>query len=121
MQNSSDPMRLLRLLRGDGKGRSLLLATVTEDTHLWRQASSLTAYHVIVSALDSSDDEVRRLAEESLSRSSPRPANHKADSVGPTLETVPGGRSQHDDRPKEDVCCPDVPCAPTALLRSIPT
>ena len=60
------------------------LATLTKAARLWKQTRSLAAYHLIVSALDSNDDEVRRLAEEFLNRSSPRPASHRANSDGAT-------------------------------------
>lgn len=66
---------------------SLRLATLTEAAQLWKQTRSLTAYHLIVSALDSNDNEVRRLAEEFLNRSSPRPASHRAKSGGGTAGT----------------------------------
>lgn len=78
MENTSEPMRTLRSLRGGAQSRYLLLATLTEAAKLWRQTGSLAAYQVIVSALDSNDDEVRRLAEEALNRSSPRPGHWRA-------------------------------------------
>lgn len=87
MENASNPMPMLRALRAGDESRTLLLATVTEAVSLWRQTSSLAAYHVIVSALDSSDGEVRRVAEESLNRSSPRPPKHKSNSHATTLGT----------------------------------
>jgi hypothetical protein len=80
MENASNPMPMLRALKARGESRTLLLATLTEAVALWKQTSSLAAYHVIVSTLDSSDGEVRGLAEESLNRSSPRPTNHKTNS-----------------------------------------
>lgn len=86
MENPSDPMRMLRSLRGRDESRSPLLATLTEAAQLWRQTGSLGAYLVIFSALDSNDDEVRHLAEESLNRSSPRPASHRGNSGNTTLE-----------------------------------
>jgi hypothetical protein len=87
MENASNPVPMLRALKARGESRTLLVATLTEAVTLWRQTSSLEAYHVIVSALDSSDGEVRRLAEESLNRSSPRPANRKTNSQSTTLGT----------------------------------
>ena len=71
MEKTSDPMPTLRSL--SDQSRSLLLATVVEAAQLWRQTGSLAAYQVIVSALDSNDDEVRSLAESCLNRNSPRP------------------------------------------------
>ena len=84
MENTSDTLRTLFFLRGREKSRALLLATVAEAAQLWREVGSLAAYHVLVWALDSSDDEVRKLAEEALNRTSPRPASHQANSGGAT-------------------------------------
>lgn len=86
MEKAGNTMPMLRALKTRGESRTLLLATLTEAVALWRQTSSLAAYHLIVSALDSSDGEVRRLAEESLNRNSPRPPNRKTNSQGTTLE-----------------------------------
>lgn len=78
MENASDPMRTLRSLRGSVESRAVLLTTLTEAAHLWIQTGSVTAYQVIVSALDSNDHEIRIFAEGLLHRKSPRPAgaNH---------------------------------------------
>lgn len=86
MENPIDPIRLLRFLRSGGESRSQLLANLTEAVQIWRETSGLAAYHVIVSALDSNDDEIRRLAEVCLNRRSPRPRQHRAHSAGRTLE-----------------------------------
>jgi hypothetical protein len=73
-------IELIRIVRSStiGQDHSLLLATLSDVARLWQQTGSLAAYQVIVSALDSNDDEVRRLAEEVLNRSSPRPGNRRA-------------------------------------------
>jgi hypothetical protein len=86
MERASNPMPVLRALRGD-ESRTLLLAALTEAVRMWRQTSSLAAYHVIVLALDSNDDEIRHMAEESLNRRSPRPAKRQARTGKPTLAT----------------------------------
>lgn len=96
MENASDPMRMLRLLRGRDESRSLLSATWAESAQLWRQTGSLAAYLVIFSALDSNDDEVRHLAEESLNRSSPRPAIEGIRAIQHS-GNLSGGRSQRDE------------------------
>jgi len=88
MENASDPMHMLRVLSAGDESRTLLLATLTEAVRLWRQTSSLADYHVIVSALDSSDAELRQLAEESLNRSSPRPGSRPRNS-----DSTPSGKS----------------------------
>lgn len=77
-------IRVVRSSTASQEDRAVVLATLSDVAKLWRQTRSLPAYHVIVSSLDSNDDEVRRLAEESLNRSSPRPANHRANSDGST-------------------------------------
>jgi hypothetical protein len=78
-------MRVARTSTDSQEDHSFLLATLTDIAGLWRRTGSLAAYQVIVSALDSNDDEVRRLAEESLNRCSPRPATHRANSDNLTL------------------------------------
>lgn len=80
MEKTSNPVSMLLCLRGSSESRSLHLATLTEAVQLWRQTRSLAAYHVIVAALDSNNDEVRQLAEASVNRSSPRPASHGLES-----------------------------------------
>ena len=95
MESASNSMPMLRALRGD-ESRTLLLATLTEAVKIWRQTSSLAAYHVIVLALDSNDDEVRQMAEESLNRRSPRPAKRQARTGKPRLATSQWWRSQRD-------------------------
>jgi hypothetical protein len=83
MEDASDPMRMLRRLRGKIESRSLLLATLTEAAQLWQRTGSLAAYLVVFSALDSNDEEIRQLAEGPLKRSSPRPARRRRDSELP--------------------------------------
>ena len=78
-------IRVVRSSTASQEDRAVVLATLSDVARLWQQTRSLAAYHVIVSALDSNDDEVRRLAEESLNRSSPRPASHRANGDGATL------------------------------------
>jgi hypothetical protein len=85
MEKPSDPVRILRRLRGSVESRSLLLTTLTEAAQLWRQTGSLAAYLVVFSALDSNDSEIRQPAEKSLNRSSPRPANHRTNSSSATV------------------------------------
>jgi hypothetical protein len=77
MENSSDPMPVLRAVKGGDERRSLLLAGLIEAAQLWTQTASLPAYLAIFSALDSNDEEVRRLAEQFLRRSSPRSCDQR--------------------------------------------
>ena len=77
MENAKDTMRLLRSLKSSCGSRSEILAVLIEATQLWRQTRSLAAYHLVMSALDSNDDEIRRMAEESLNRRSPRPITRR--------------------------------------------
>lgn len=76
------PIELIRMRSFSlaGSDHAVLLATLSEVAAAWRQTGSLTAYQVIVSALDSNDDEIRRCAEEILNRHSPRPAGRHANS-----------------------------------------
>ncbi len=78
MENASDPMPILRAPGASDERRSELLAALAEAAKLWKEAGSLEAYLAIFSALDSNDDEVRRLAEHSLNRRSPRPWRKEA-------------------------------------------
>jgi hypothetical protein len=98
MENASDPMPVLRSLRGSHESRRLLLATLTEASEFWRQNGSLAAYQVIFAALDSNDDEVRQLAEESLGRSSPRPAKQRTRSGKGFQRSLMVERSQRDGK-----------------------
>lgn len=77
MEKASDPMPPLRALRAGDARRSKLLTALTQAAQLWREPGSLAAYVTIFSALDSNDDEVRRLAERALNRWSPRPCDRK--------------------------------------------
>lgn len=69
-------IELVRILRCSilrEQDREMALAALSQAIELWRKNASLGAYQVILSALDSKDDEIRSLAEKFLSRSSPRP------------------------------------------------
>lgn len=74
-------IELIRIVRSSNIGRqdrARLLATLSDIAGIWRQTGSLAAYEVIVSALDSNDDDIRRWAEETLNRHSPRPGSRQA-------------------------------------------
>lgn len=75
MKKSVELVRMLRTLTLTGPDHAVVLATLSDVATVWRQTGSLAAYEVIVSALDSNDGAVRRWAEETLSRHSPRPAS----------------------------------------------
>lgn len=82
MENARNGMHALCSLRGAGESHTVVRTTVIEATQLWRQTGSLAAYHVIVSALDSNDDEIRSLAEGAVHRSSPRPPKTRPTNEG---------------------------------------
>lgn len=75
MERIIELIRIVRSATLAGPDHSMLLATLRDIATVWRQTGSLTAYQVIVSALDSNDDEIRRWAEEALNRTSPRPVS----------------------------------------------
>lgn len=99
MENASDPMPVLRSLRGSHVSRRLLLATLTEASQLWRHNGSLAAYQVIFAALDSNDDEVRRLAEEALNHRSPRPSRQRTSAGEGFQGSLTVERSKGDGKP----------------------
>jgi hypothetical protein len=85
-------IELIDIMRGSGacqQGREVSAAALSDAIERWRQSASLMAYQVILSALDSNDEEIRATAERLLNRSSPRPANHRANSNGANLDRDP--------------------------------
>jgi hypothetical protein len=73
MNNFIELIRIVRSSTLLAPDHTVLLETLSDAATVWRQTGSLAAYQVIVSALDSNDDEIRRWAEETLNRHSPRP------------------------------------------------
>lgn len=82
MEQFIEPIRIVRSSTASQEDRTVVLATLSDAAMLWRQTASLEAYKVIIAALDSNDGEVRRVAEGSLNRKSPRPANHGVQPTG---------------------------------------
>lgn len=81
-------IELARIVRSStlvGRDHEAILATLNEVATVWRQTGSLTAYQVIISALDNNDDEIRRWAEQTLNRHSPRPSSDKTHPAGPAV------------------------------------
>ncbi len=68
--------RMVRCSQGSQRERGMALAVLSDAIELWRQNASLMAYQVILSALDSNDEEVRETAGRVLTRSSPRLRNY---------------------------------------------
>lgn len=68
--------RIVRCSQGSQQERGIALAVLSDAIEPWRESASLMAYQVILSALDSNDEEVREAAGRVLTRSSPRPRNH---------------------------------------------
>jgi predicted nucleic-acid-binding protein len=66
--------------------REMSPAVLSDAIELWRQKTSLVAYQVILSALDSNDEEIRSTVERFLKRSSPRPRNYRKEA--PCLNCV---------------------------------
>jgi hypothetical protein len=79
--------RILRCSQAGREERDKALAVLSDAIELWRQNASLAAYQVILSALDSNDQEVRETAGRVLVRNSPRPRNLRANPDGATSQT----------------------------------
>ena len=66
-------VRILRCSTASDREREMSCAVLSDAIELWRRNASIMAYQVILSALDSNDEEIRNIAGGFLNRASPRP------------------------------------------------